>query len=91
MRAGGRVVDRSLHPLLADHPADTGISDRQRSVLELIAMGHSNSAIADRLGVSTETIRTHVKALLVRLAARDRAHAVARGYQQGILLATPGE
>ena len=50
---------------------------RQREILQLIADGHSTSVAARRLGLSAETVRTHTKALLARLGARDRAHAVA--------------
>ena len=53
------------------------LTRRQREILQLIADGHSTSVAARRLGLSAETVRTHTKALLARLGARDRAHAVA--------------
>lgn len=53
------------------------ITPRQRQVLQLFANGHSTDDAAKRLGLSTETVRTHAKASLPRLGARDRAHAIA--------------
>ena len=53
------------------------ITRRQREVLQLFADGLSTGDAAIRLGLSEETIRTHAKASLARLGARDRSHAVA--------------
>lgn len=63
----------------ADRRGGTGstLTPRQREILQLIADGCSTDDAAKRLGLSTETVRTHAKATLPRLGARDRAHAVA--------------
>ena len=61
------------------------LSERQRQILHLIAQGRRNGDIAEALFVSVETVRTHVKEILRRLGAHDRAHAVARGYEAGLL------
>lgn len=61
------------------------LSERQSQILRLIAQGRRNGDIADTLFVSVETVRTHVKEILRRLGAHDRAHAVARGYETGLL------
>lgn len=53
------------------------LTRRQRQILQLYADGQSTAQVAKRLGVSAETVRTHTKATLSRLHARDRAHAVA--------------
>ena len=53
------------------------ITPRQRQILQLFADGFSTDDAAKRLGLSTETVRTHAKASLPRLGARDRAHAIA--------------
>jgi DNA-binding NarL/FixJ family response regulator len=53
------------------------LTRRQRQILQLYADGHSTARVARRLGLSAETVRTHTKATLSRLGARDRAHAVA--------------
>lgn len=66
-------------------PLSGALSARQREVLALIASGHETVAISRELAISTETVRTHVKEILRRLEAHDRAHAVAIGYRTGLL------
>lgn len=66
------------------------LSGRQRQILDMIADGMSSVTIAEKLVVSPETVRTHIKQLLRRLGAKDRAHAVARAYQLGVLAAPNG-
>jgi DNA-binding NarL/FixJ family response regulator len=90
-----RYIDPTLTELLADTtlPAATGrpLSRREDEVLRLIADGYSNQGIADALVVSVETVRTHIKSLLRKLSARDRAHAVSLGYRAGLLGAEPAD
>ncbi|NBH02871.1 response regulator transcription factor [Amycolatopsis sp. SID8362] len=84
-------LDPHLAPLLTGSqavgalPAQTiQLTPRQLEILTRIAHGLRNAEIADELGVSVETIRTHAKQIMHRLTAL-RAHAVARGYQLGLL------
>jgi DNA-binding NarL/FixJ family response regulator len=67
-------VDPGVRP---DGLGPQKITRRQREILQLFADGHSTEAVAERLSLSAETVRTHAKACLGRLGARDRAHAVA--------------
>jgi DNA-binding NarL/FixJ family response regulator len=62
-----------------------GLTPRQREILQLYANGLSTDEVAKRLQRSTETIRTHTKAALGRLGARDRAHAVAIGLRNSLI------
>lgn len=64
---------------------DRGLTRRQRETLQQFADGRSTAEVAERLGVTTETIRTHTKAVLQRLSARDRAHAVAIGLRSSLI------
>ncbi|NBH10152.1 response regulator transcription factor [Amycolatopsis sp. SID8362] len=67
-------------------PAESDqLTQRQLDILTQIAAGRRYSEIARELGLSVSTIRTHVKHITDRLAARDRAHAVALGYELGLL------
>ena len=66
-------------------PRGTAVTKRQREILQLMADGHSNATIARRLGLSTETVKTHTKRLLARLQARDRAHAVAIALRNALI------
>ena len=59
------------------------LTRRQRETLQLLADGHSTDQVARRLDLSAETVRTHTKATLARLGARDRAHAVAIALRTG--------
>ena len=88
----GRYLDPLLAPTLAapaprTHPQPRQpLSRRELEVLELIADGLENQAIADRLYVSVETVRTHVKSILRKLSSRDRTHAVAIAFRSGVLV-----
>lgn len=66
------------------------LSRRERDVLELLAAGHSNTAIATRLGLSEKTVRNNVSAVLVKLRAADRPAAIIRAREAGIAT-RPGE
>ena len=61
------------------------LTRRQRQTLQLLADGHSTTEAAHRLHLSAETVRTHTKATLARLGARDRAHAVAIALRGGLI------
>jgi DNA-binding NarL/FixJ family response regulator len=61
------------------------LTRRQRQILQLYADGHATATVANQLGLSAETVRTHTKGLLARLAARDRAHAVAIGLRNSLI------
>lgn len=64
------------------------LTQLQVDVLEHMADGDSNAEIAAELYRGHETIRTHVKLILAKLRARNRAHAVAIGYETGLLKRT---
>ena len=59
------------------------LSPREREVLALLAEGHSGAAIAGRLYLSTETVRTHVRNAIQKLGARTRTQAVAMFVAEG--------
>lgn len=65
------------------------LSEREKEVLRLITRGRSNREMADELFVSTETIKSHVGSVLLKLEARDRTQAVIAAYESGFV--TPGE
>lgn len=80
---------RALRAEAADAPAHSStlpLSRREYQVLQLIADGLDNQTIASTLFVSIETIRTHVKGILRKLHARDRAHAISLAYRTGVLV-----
>jgi DNA-binding NarL/FixJ family response regulator len=62
-----------------------GLTSREADVLVLMAQGLSNQEIAGNLGVSVETVRTHVKRVYAKTGARDRVHAVIVAYESGLV------
>jgi DNA-binding NarL/FixJ family response regulator len=89
----GRYLDAALATTLAapvagprrPHGPRQPLSQREHQVLQLIADGLENQAIANVLFVSVETVRTHVKSILRKLSSRDRTHAVAVAFRSGVL------
>jgi DNA-binding CsgD family transcriptional regulator len=69
----------------AEDGADGSLSPRQLEVLRLVAVGSDARQIAAELSISDATVRTHVKNVLARLGARNRAHAVAIAMATGLL------
>jgi DNA-binding NarL/FixJ family response regulator len=65
-------------------PVFPQLTDREREVLELVAQGQANLAIAARLGLSHKTIRNHVSNILTKLQVTDRAQAVAQARDAGL-------
>jgi DNA-binding NarL/FixJ family response regulator len=65
------------HPVLLSH--------REIEVLQSVAAGETNAEIADRLFLSEETIKSHLRRILQKLNARSRAQAVAEAFRQGVL------
>ena len=75
IRAAPRVLNRALHS------ARDVLTRREVEVLELMAQGRTNAAIASQLVISEGTVKQHVKHILRKLRAENRAEAVARLYQ----------
>ncbi|QDY75234.1 response regulator [Streptomyces qinzhouensis] len=66
-------------------PGSEALSGREREVLALVARGTSNREIAAKLFISEATVKTHLTHIYGKLGVKDRAAAVAAGYDRGIL------
>ena len=77
---------RAKEPLAL--PGIGELTEREREVMGLVALGLSNDEIAQRLVVSPATAKTHVSRIMIKLRARDRAQLVVFAYESG--LARPG-
>lgn len=90
---GGTYIDRGLGSGAAPRSAAAGamprLSERERQVLTLVASGERNSAIAMRLFLSIETVKTHLRHSMDKLQARDRAHAAVLAMQLGLIDSPP--
>jgi DNA-binding CsgD family transcriptional regulator len=64
----------------------TVLTSREREILALLADGLPNKQIAARLGISTNTVKTHLELLFEKLSVSSRAEAVATGVRRGLLL-----
>jgi DNA-binding NarL/FixJ family response regulator len=76
VHAGQKHIPAELADDLADHYADEHLTAREIEVLRLIAAGNANKLVADRLSITEETVKGHVKSILLKLEAKDRTHAV---------------
>ncbi len=65
------------------HSAQCPLTERERTILDLVASGHANKEVAFELGISERTVKNHMTNILAKLSARDRAHAVRIGIQNG--------
>ncbi len=83
--SGGRPIGEHVARLLAAGSEHGVISRREMEVLGLVRQGFTNAEVGRLLGISERTAKAHVAALLVKLQASDRAEAVARGFERGLL------
>lgn len=74
-----------IHAATRPLPPGHDLTEREREVLALLVKGLDNIAIADRLGVSRSTIKTHVSNLLSKLGAASRTEAVALALKHGLI------
>jgi DNA-binding NarL/FixJ family response regulator len=85
VHAGRKRIDQEVASQLANHAIDDALTAREVEVLQLIASGNSNKIVADRLSLSEDTVKGHVKNILSKLGANDRTHAVTIGVKRGII------
>jgi len=85
VHAGEKRISPEVAAQIADHAADDDLTSREVEVLQLIASGNANKAVAAQLSISEETVKQHVKNILSKLAANDRTHAVTIGLKRGII------
>lgn len=86
---GPLVAQRVIEFFARPRPAGVALvfpqlTDREHEILELVAQGHANPAIARRLRISDKTVRNHLSNIFTKLAVADRAQAVIRAREAGL-------
>jgi len=83
------VADDALRSTAAAHDEESGfdepLTSREVQVLELLAEGLPNKAIATRLGISDQTVKFHVASIAGKLGAANRTDAVRRAVRRGLI------
>jgi DNA-binding NarL/FixJ family response regulator len=88
VKDGKAFVDPSLSPaLLLSHgiAADAPLSEREREILQLLAEGLHTEEVANRIGLSAETVKSDTKRAITKLEADGRVHAVAIALRQALI------
>jgi DNA-binding NarL/FixJ family response regulator len=84
--AGNTYVDPRLRASLLSKEStrrQPSLSAREREIIQLLADGLTGEEVADRLVLSTETIKTHIRNAMTKLEARNRVHAIAIALRAG--------
>jgi len=79
-----RVFLEEAH-LASDSGDGIGLTDREVEILQRVAYGSTTRQVADDLGISAHTVKTHVDRIFEKLAANDRAQAVAIAVRRGLI------
>jgi DNA-binding NarL/FixJ family response regulator len=83
VRAGQRHVQTEVASEIAHYAADHSLTQREIEVLKLVAKGCSNKLVADRLEITEDTVKGHIRNILEKLKANDRTHAVTIALHRG--------
>ena len=85
VHAGHKRIPPEIASEMAEFAADDSLTAREIQVLQQVATGNANKIIADKLAISEDTVKAHVKSILSKLAANDRTHAVTIAMRRGFL------
>jgi DNA-binding NarL/FixJ family response regulator len=80
---GQRRVPPEVASELAEHALDDALTEREIEVLKQVAAGCSNKVVAERLRISEDTVKGHIRNILSKLNASDRTHAVTIALKRG--------
>ena len=85
VHAGKKRIPPVIASQLAEHWTDETLTEREVEVLREVAEGNRNRNIAEKLFISEETVKVHIKHIMEKLGASDRTQAVAIGVRRGII------
>ena len=85
VHAGKKRIPAEVASQLAEHMGDELLTKREIDVLRAVADGNRNRDIAEKLFISEETVKVHIKHIMEKLHASDRTDAVSIGVRRGII------
>jgi len=91
VHAGKKRIPSEIAAHLAEHLGEEDLTPREMDVLRHVADGNRNWEIAEKLFISEETVKVHIKHIMDKLAAHDRTQAVAIALRRGIIQLGEGQ
>jgi DNA-binding NarL/FixJ family response regulator len=85
VHSGRNYVSPTIGAKLAAQATQTSLTFRELDVIKLIAQGHLNKEIADRLSITEGTVKSHTSALFLKLAVANRTEAVREAVRRGLV------
>ena len=85
VHAGKKRIPADIAAHLAEHYSEEALTAREIEVLQQVAGGNRNRDIADKLFITEETVKVHIKHIMEKLGASDRTQAVTIGIRRGII------
>jgi DNA-binding NarL/FixJ family response regulator len=85
VHAGKKRIPPQLAAQLAEHMSDEALTTREMEVLRQIAEGNRNRDIGEKLFITEETVKVHIKHIMEKLGASDRTQAIAIAIRRGII------
>jgi DNA-binding NarL/FixJ family response regulator len=86
VHAGQRHIPPQIASEIANHYSADALSDREIQVLREVGTGSSNKIVADKLFISEDTVKGHMKSIFAKLQANDRTHAVMIAIKRGFII-----
>ena len=85
VHSGKKRIPPEIAVDMAQHHSDDALTVREIEVLREVAGGNANKMVAQRLNISEETVKAHMRSILSKLSANDRTHAVTIAVKRGII------
>ncbi len=85
LRLGKKWIPQEVAGHLASRERGEILSEREREIVRLLVLGDPNKQIASALGITEQTVKSHVKNILAKLRVRDRTEAVTVALRRGIV------
>ncbi len=85
VHAGRKRIPAEVAAHLAEHMGDELLTEREKDVLQHVASGSRNRDIGEKLSISEETVKVHIKHIMEKLGASDRTEAVTIAVRRGII------